>query len=96
MKWRISKITPNRDNTISKFVRDYKEKYPDLDRSLLRKLIRLENKITNPSDLKKLDRYLKKEFEIPNHPYVTINGKEPEVPKRGLWIFKREVNQSDK
>jgi len=33
---------------------------------------------------------------IPKHPYVTIDGVEPEVPTRGFWIFKREIDQSSK
>ncbi|MEM3695001.1 MAG: hypothetical protein QXJ11_03470 [Candidatus Bathyarchaeia archaeon] len=48
---------------VPQLVKKYREKYPELDRDLLRKLIRLEAKITNPSQLKKLDRYLAKEFK---------------------------------
>ena len=48
---------------VPQLVEKYRQAYPDLDRDLLRKLIRLENKIENPSDLKKLDRYLAKAFK---------------------------------
>jgi len=92
----MKKTAKLRDNTISRLVRDYKIKYPNEKREILRKLIRLENNITNQGELKKLDRYLDKAFEIPKHPYVTINGVEPEVPTRGFWIFKKEIDQSSK
>lgn len=42
--------------------------YPQLDRDLIRKLIRLENPDLfkdNPSNLKKLDRYLKRSYKTP-------------------------------
>jgi hypothetical protein len=83
-------MSPNRDNTIAKLVRDYRIKYPDYERPLLRKLIHLENKITNPSELKKLDRHLGKAFKIPKRPYVTFNGKEPEAPKGFLHRFTQD------
>jgi hypothetical protein len=47
---------------VSQLVKKYLEDYPNIDRDLLRKLIRLENKIENPSDLRKLDRCLKKAY----------------------------------
>ena len=48
---------------VPQLVKSYREKYPTVDRDLLRKLIRLENKIENPSELKKLDRHLGKAFK---------------------------------
>ena len=47
---------------VSKLVVIYRKKYPKTERRILRKLIRLENKIENSSDLRKLDRYLQKVF----------------------------------
>ena len=58
---------------VPQLVEKYRQAYPDLDRDLLRKLIRLENKIENPSDLKKLDRYLAKAFKNEVKP-STENG----------------------
>jgi hypothetical protein len=58
-------VSPHRDKTVAHFVEKYRQKYPELDRDLLRKLIRLENNITNPSELRKLDRELKKAFSQP-------------------------------
>jgi hypothetical protein len=55
-----------RNKIVPQLVEKYKTKYPGLDRDLLRKLIRLENPglfLKNPSNLKKLDRYLRKAFE---------------------------------
>jgi len=53
----------SKNKNVSKLVEKYRNKYPDLERDLLRKLIRSENGITSPSDLRKLDRYLKTAFE---------------------------------
>jgi hypothetical protein len=55
---------------VPQLVEKYRTKYPELDRDLLRKLIRLENPDRFPkgkslkyySNLKKLDRYLRKAF----------------------------------
>ena len=59
-------MSPKRDKTVPHLVEKYLDKYPGLDRDLLRKLIRLENKIENPSELKKLDMYLRKAFKNKN------------------------------
>jgi len=48
---------------VPKLVKKYREELPNIDRDLLRRLIRVENNITNPSELKKLDRCLKKTFQ---------------------------------
>lgn len=50
------------NKNVPELVKNYRSKYPNVDRDLLRKLIRLENKIENPSELKKLDRCLRKSF----------------------------------
>jgi hypothetical protein len=62
--WRKhDKMSLNKGKSVSQLVKIYRTKYSKLDRDLLRRMIRVENKITNPSELKKLDRYLKKEFK---------------------------------
>ncbi|MGB8780697.1 MAG: hypothetical protein WCD81_08615 [Candidatus Bathyarchaeia archaeon] len=53
-----------RDTTVSQLVEKYRLKYPDLDRDLLRKLIRLENNLTKDSTkLRQLDRCLEESFK---------------------------------
>lgn len=60
----------SRKNSVPQLVRKYRAKYPQLDRPILRKLIRLENpgllsreKAQNwDSNLRKLDRHLRKTF----------------------------------
>jgi hypothetical protein len=56
-------MSSNKTLDVPQIVKKYMQKYPELDRDVLRKLIRLEFKITNPSELKKLDRCLGKAFE---------------------------------
>jgi len=56
-------MSVNRPLDVPQLVKKYRDRYSELDRDLLRKIIRSENKITNPSELKKLDRYLRKAFE---------------------------------
>jgi len=67
------KMSISKAKDVPQLVEKYRQAYPDLDRDLLRKLIRLENKIENPSDLKKLDRYLAKAFKNEVKP-STENG----------------------
>lgn len=57
-----------RNKDVPQLVEKYKAKYPKVDRDLVRRLIRVENKeiFKNPSKLKQLDRYLKKEFDACN------------------------------
>lgn len=59
---RYEEMSPKRDKSVLQLVEKYKRDYPQLDRDLLRKIIRLDNKLTNPSQLRKLDRTLKKAF----------------------------------
>lgn len=98
----LEEIGKLRDNQIAKLVRDAKAKHPNYERADLRTLIRVENSITNLNALKQLDRYLRKEFEIPKieipkYPYVTIDGKEPEQRRRHLGgLFYTEVDSSNK
>lgn len=58
-----------RDKSVPELVQKYRHRWPDLERDLLRKLMRIENPklfLNNPSNLKKLDRHLKREFQ--KHP----------------------------
>jgi len=57
----------NRDKSVSQLVTKYLKKYPNLDRDLVRKLVRLENPelfFKNASNLRKLDRHLKKQYDL--------------------------------
>ena len=76
---------------VPQLVEKYRKKYPTLDRDLLRKLIRLENKIGNPSELKKLDRYLRKEFQNSNSKEDETYQKEEALDKQGFfdWLERR-------
>ena len=56
-------MSVNKPLNVPKLVEKYREELPDVDRDLLRRIIRVENHITNPSELKKLDRYLAKAFK---------------------------------
>lgn len=58
-------MSPRRDKTVAKLVEKYRRDYPDFKRPILRKFIRLENKdlFVSASNLRKLDRHLKKAFE---------------------------------
>lgn len=65
-------MSPKHDKGVLRLVEKYRRRYPHLERSILRKLIRLENKglfylagKPNESKLKTLDRRLKKAFEQP-------------------------------
>jgi hypothetical protein len=51
------------EKNVRRLVEKYRSQLPELERPLLRRLIRSENRITDPSELKKLDRYLKKAFQ---------------------------------
>ena len=63
-------MSSKRSKDVPQLVEKYRAKYPELDRDLLRKLVRLENPDLFPkantlmyaSNLKKLDRYLRKAF----------------------------------
>jgi len=66
--WKVYvKMSPNKNKSVPQLVEKYKQNKQtcDLDRDLMRRLIRLENPdlfLNNPSNLKKLDRYLRKAF----------------------------------
>jgi hypothetical protein len=86
------KMSPKKDKSVPQLIEKYKQQYPAFERSELRHMIRIDNPLlfnqeknsSYQSNLKKLDRYLKKEFDNPKpttkpisgYPYVTINGKE--------------------
>lgn len=71
---------PSRRN-VSKIVEKYRREFPDLERPLLRRLIRAENKIVNPSELRKLSRYLKKAYEVQPQPKRRELKPQPEENK---------------
>jgi hypothetical protein len=76
----------SKDNHVSKLVEKYRRMFPNVERPLLRKLIREENKITNPSELKKLDRYLKKAYSSNALPMVKPQKKiQPHGKPRLSW-----------
>ncbi|MGA2680884.1 MAG: hypothetical protein ABSF44_03685 [Candidatus Bathyarchaeia archaeon] len=89
-----------KDKSVPQLVQKYKHQFPDLERDLLRRLIRVENPnlfLDNSSNLKKLDRYLKKAFENapkPPKPYVTIDGVEPEWTERGFTEYPTKEAQA--
>ena len=73
---------------VPQLVEKYRTKYPRLERPILRKLIRLENKIENASDKRKLDRYLKKAFKTSKTANEKIVNNENHVKKKNrLGIF---------
>jgi hypothetical protein len=84
-----------KDKSVPQLVEKYRHSKQtcNLERDLLRKLIRIENpklfseseNLSYSSNLKKLDRYLKKSFERKPvcHDYITIDGKEPPSTERG-------------
>ena len=83
---RYGKMSPKRDKSVPQLVEKYLETYPGLDRDLLRKLIRLENKIENPSELKKLDRYLRIAFKNENKKFqTTADTKKAVVQTVNQW-----------
>jgi len=64
-------VSPKRDKTVRELVEKYRERYPFLERPLIRKLIRLENRNLFPpesSGLRKLSRELKRSFTL--KPYL--------------------------
>ena len=80
-----------RDKSVAELVEKYTEKYPYHDRDLLRKLIRLENPTIfapqNPSylgQLRKLDRYLRKEF----------NGRAKKPVRKGRILNEETYNDA--
>jgi hypothetical protein len=75
------------NKNVPELVKNYRSKYPNVDRDLLRKLIRLENKIENPSELKKLDRCLRKSF-IGLKSATLIKTESDKIVKPG-WLERR-------
>jgi glucan phosphorylase len=56
-------MSVNKERDVRQLVEKYRRQFPTLERPFIRRLIRSENKIENPSELKKLDRYLAKAFK---------------------------------
>jgi hypothetical protein len=68
-------VSPKRDRTVRQIVEKYRRKYPELERPLIRKLIRLKHReIFKPlsSKLKTLDRELKRSFNLNPHTLLPI------------------------
>jgi len=98
--WRNNgKMSLLKTKSVSQLVKTYQTRYPELDRDLLRKLIRLENKIENPSELKKLDRHLAKAFkntqlrEIEEKPSAKIILPNPMLNEKERVLFRLEVDR---
>lgn len=76
-------MSPKRRKDVSQLVEKYRSQFPDLERPLLRKLIRLEHPElfkNNPSNRKTLDRHLKRAFK---HKEPSFRTKEkPSKPSR--------------
>lgn len=89
--WRKNgKVSTSNKQNVPELVKKYRSKYPELDRDLLRKLIRLENKIENPSELKKLDRCLRKSFigqYDKKHDYSQLNPEFAPAVAATDWIL---------
>jgi hypothetical protein len=64
---------PNKKD-VRQIVQKYRREFPTIDRPFLRRLIRSEQKLTKDSELKALDRHLKKAFEKPSE-----NAKSSEI-----------------
>lgn len=77
--WRkYGKMSLNKKKSVAQLVRSCRDNWPNIDRDLLRHMIRRENNIVNPSELRKLDRYLKKEFKS------RVDHKEPPREKPSI------------
>jgi len=98
---KVWKMSPKRYNDVPQLVEKTKAKYPEVDRDLLRKLIRLENpnlfhKQKNQSyrsNLKKLDRHLKKAFSASNQSQdntATLNYEPNSIYEKRLETIRQE------
>lgn len=94
------KMSPRRNSNVARLVEKYKNKYSELDRDLLRKLIRLENphlfsaekNVNYLSNLRKLDRKLKKAFESKTS-LETLYNKLFEMSPEELRFIMQEANR---
>jgi len=80
-------------DTVPEIVENYRKQFPTLERPLLRRLIRSENKelFGNPSNLKQLDRHLRKAFKTalpvtPARALTTIAAPAP-APRNLAWAL---------
>jgi hypothetical protein len=91
-----------RSKDVPQLVKKYRAKYPELDRDLLRKLIRLENpdlflkgkNLKCDSNLKKLDRYLRKASasELSGHPLLKKSS--DDLVEKALLKLEKEQNKT--
>jgi hypothetical protein len=95
-QWKSDEIMSLKEKkNVPQLVKKYRERYPYLDRDLMRKIIRLENNITNPSELKKLDRHLKKAYETKTRNVEGIcdslaeKSEKTEVPKELIRFWEK-------
>lgn len=65
---------------VRRIVEKYRQEFPTVERPFLRRLIRLEQKLTKDSELKALDRHLKKDFEK-----TSKNEKPSKIPRPTLF-----------
>ena len=97
---RVGKMSPRRNSNVAELVKIYTNRYPKLDRDLLRKLIRLENpilfskkeNISYLSNLRQLDRKLKKAFESKTR-LETLYEKLFEISPEELQFIMQEANR---
>ena len=91
-----------RSKDVPQLVKKYRDKYPQLDRDLLRKLIRIENpdyfdkkgSKNYASSLKKLDRYLRKAFasELSGQPLLKKSS--DDLIEKALLKLAEEQNRT--
>lgn len=93
--WRKhGKMSLSEKKDVPQLVEKYRNRYPEIERDLIRKMIRLENNIENPSELKKLDRYLAKSFK--NQAKISNENKpstEKQVVKTSIFGISEWLNQ---
>ena len=96
------KMSPNKDKSVPQLVEKYKrdKQTRDLDRDLMRRLIRREHPelfLDNPSNLKKLDRYLREAFDNPKNQTEEINNNDNSGNiKKNMGLFSWLEQRADR
>lgn len=90
--WRkYGKMSLTSGKTVPEIVENYRKQFPTLERPLLRRLIRSENKelFGNPSNLKQLDRHLRKAFKtaLPVTPARALTTIAAPAPRNLAWAL---------
>ena len=91
-----------RSKDVPQLVEKYRAKYPQLDRDLLRRLIRLENpglflKEKNKNygnNLKKLDRYLRKAFASERSGHPLLRRSSDDLVEKALLKLAKDQNKT--